>query len=79
LTTLPIPEIEYVHVGFFALFARYHAAPGELSLRGGCNLNRDVAELLRSADFRVVELERFALSGVPKTIGSHFVGSAVAA
>jgi hypothetical protein len=54
-------------------------APGELSLRGGCNLNRDVAELLRSADFRVVELERFALSGVPKTIGSHFVGSAVAA
>ena len=48
-------------------------------LAGGCNLNRDVTALLTSAGFRVGELDRFALKGFPKAIGSHYVGSAEAA
>lgn len=45
-------------------------------LAGGCNLNRDVNELLQSAGFNVDELERFALTGFPRSIGSHYVGTA---
>jgi ubiquinone/menaquinone biosynthesis C-methylase UbiE len=45
-------------------------------MAGGCNLNRDVGKQLTASGFDVVEMERFALPGFPKIIGSHYVGSA---
>lgn len=45
-------------------------------LAAGCNLNRNVEEILTQNGFNIVELERFSLSGVPRTIGSHYFGCA---
>jgi SAM-dependent methyltransferase len=40
-------------------------------LAGGCHLNRDTATTIRAAGFEIVELDRFAFSGV-----SHILGTA---
>ena len=46
-------------------------------LAGGCNLNRNVADLLNEAGFKITELENYALTGTPKVIGYHYRGSAM--
>jgi ubiquinone/menaquinone biosynthesis C-methylase UbiE len=49
------------------------------SLAGGCNINRDPILLLDEAGFRVRTLETFYLGRMPKALGFHYVGMAVAA
>jgi ubiquinone/menaquinone biosynthesis C-methylase UbiE len=44
---------------------------------GGCNLNRDIAELIRSAGFRVTRLDNSYLKG-PKPFGYLYEGVATA-
>lgn len=46
-------------------------------LSGGCNIDRDVPELLRSAGFRVITDERMYIPGV-KLLSYNYWGSAVA-
>jgi ubiquinone/menaquinone biosynthesis C-methylase UbiE len=45
---------------------------------GGCNLNREIVELLARAGFEVTDLENFFLQG-PKAFGYMYVGRARAA
>ena len=45
-------------------------------LAGGCNLNRDIPELLAAAGFQVSELQTGYLPGTPKFAGYNYWGSA---
>jgi len=47
-------------------------------IAGGCRLDRDVPAMLDGAGFAVDRLETFYLPRVPRPLGWHFVGSAVA-
>ncbi len=48
-------------------------------LAGGCNLNRDIPELVEAGGFRVTGLETGYVTGIPKVTGWTFAGRAVAA
>jgi SAM-dependent methyltransferase len=74
------------------LFAEHGLAPDESVRRwqarlngfwkvmaGGCNLNRDIPELLRSGGFRMDALETMYLPSTPRFAGFNYWGSAVAA
>jgi ubiquinone/menaquinone biosynthesis C-methylase UbiE len=45
----------------------------------GCNLNRDIAALIRAGGLKIVELDRYYSAGEPKTIGATYEGVATAA
>ena len=45
-------------------------------LAGGCNLNREIAPLIRSAGFRIDELHNAYLPGTPRFAGYISWGSA---
>ncbi|WP_419162220.1 class I SAM-dependent methyltransferase [Candidatus Palauibacter sp.] len=42
----------------------------------GCNLNRKIDEEIEGAGFRITELDRFVMPGVPRALGSVYLGSA---
>jgi SAM-dependent methyltransferase len=48
------------------------------AIAGGCNLNRDIPELLRAAGFRIESLEASYFPGMPRTHGYLYRGAAVA-
>ncbi len=43
---------------------------------GGCNVNRDIASLIRGAGFDIQELENFYSDKVMKTVSFHYRGTA---
>jgi len=45
-------------------------------IAGGCNLNRDIPAMLRSADFAIEDLEEMYLPSTPKIAGYNYWGSA---
>ena len=45
-------------------------------LAGGCNINRNMAELISGAGFNIDELKNYSLPGTPGIIGFHYRGSA---
>lgn len=45
-------------------------------MAGGCNLNRDIPDLLGKGAFEIEELQRMYLPGTPKFAGYNFWGSA---
>ena len=49
------------------------------ALAGGCNLNRDVPELLREGGFHVDCLDTMYLPSTPRVAGFNFWGSATPA
>jgi len=46
------------------------------SLAGGCNINRNMAELISGAGFNINDLENYSLTGTPGIVGFHYRGSA---
>ena len=42
----------------------------------GCNLNRRIDEEIQNGGFRITELERFRIPGVPRAFGEVYLGSA---
>jgi len=46
------------------------------SLAGGCNINRNMADLISGAGFKIDELNNYSLSGTPGLVGFHYRGSA---
>ncbi len=42
----------------------------------GCNLNRKIDDEIENAGFRITELERFTIPGVPGALGSVYLGAA---
>ena len=51
--------------------------PLQRALCGGCNLNRDIAQLVRAAGFELRELEQGYAEDVPRTHGYLYSGVAV--
>ena len=45
-------------------------------IAGGCNLNRNIPELIESSGFKINELEEMYLPGTPKFAGYNYWGSA---
>ena len=45
-------------------------------LAGGCNINRNMAELISGAGFNIDELKNYSLAGTPGIVGFHYRGSA---
>jgi len=43
---------------------------------GGCNINRNMADLISDAGFNISELENYSLTGTPGIVGFHYRGSA---
>lgn len=50
--------------------------PAWRRIAGGCNLNRDIPQLLEAGGFRVAELEQCYLPGTPRFAGYNYWGSA---
>lgn len=48
------------------------------TVAGGCNLNRDIAGILRAGGMNITRLDRYNEKGVPKTLGSLYEGTATA-
>ena len=46
-------------------------------IAGGCNLNRNVEQLLQDTGFEIVEIEKKRMSGVPGILGFNYRGTAV--
>ena len=42
----------------------------------GCNVNRRIDDEIESAGFRITELDRFIMPGVPRALGSVYLGAA---
>ncbi|MCG8468900.1 MAG: SAM-dependent methyltransferase, partial [Gemmatimonadetes bacterium] len=42
----------------------------------GCNLNREIDHEIETSGFRIDEIERFTVPGVPRAVGSVFLGVA---
>ncbi|MFT0799620.1 class I SAM-dependent methyltransferase [Synechococcus sp. R5-12] len=53
--------------------------PLQKVIADGCNLNRDMARLIREAGFRFEQLERFYMADQPKFIGYTYQGIALPA
>jgi ubiquinone/menaquinone biosynthesis C-methylase UbiE len=53
--------------------------PLQKVIADGCNLNRDMARLIREAGFRFEQLERFYMADQPKLIGYTYQGIALPA
>ncbi|MFQ3584227.1 MAG: class I SAM-dependent methyltransferase [Cyanobacteriota bacterium] len=53
--------------------------PIQKVIADGCNLNRDMAQLIREAGFQFEELERFYMPNEPKFIGYIYRGIAIPA
>jgi ubiquinone/menaquinone biosynthesis C-methylase UbiE len=51
--------------------------PLQKVIADGCNLNRDMARLIREAGFRFEQLERFYMADQPKLIGYTYQGIAL--
>ena len=47
-------------------------------IAGGCHLNRDIPELIRSAGFQIQTMDEMYLPGTPKFAGYNYWGVAVA-
>ena len=45
-------------------------------ISGGCNINRDIPNLIESAGFSISQLETMYLPGTPKILGYNYWGSA---
>ncbi|MDH3735075.1 MAG: class I SAM-dependent methyltransferase [Gemmatimonadota bacterium] len=45
----------------------------------GCNLNRKIDQEIQDAGFKIVELERFKVAGVPRIFGEVYEGAATRA
>lgn len=45
----------------------------------GCNLNRKIDDEIERAGFRISELDRFRVPGIPRAMGSVYLGAARAA
>lgn len=45
-------------------------------IAGGCNLNRDISTLLKTAGFTLEKHENFSLKGIPDLLGYHHFGIA---
>ena len=71
------------------IFCEHGKAPDENTLKwqgrinpywkkisGGCNLNRDIPNLIKSAGFSITQLETMYLPGTPKILGYHYWGFA---
>ena len=43
---------------------------------GGCNLNRDIADIIESGGMKVIKLDRYYGKGEPKTHGAMYEGAA---
>jgi len=56
---------------------QHRITPAWKRIGGGCHLNRPIAELIRSADFEIVELDTFYLESVPRIAGYIYRGVAV--
>ena len=48
-------------------------------IAGGCNLNRNVEQLLQDTGFKITEIEKGRMSGVPGVLGFNYRGIAVPA
>jgi len=48
-------------------------------IAGGCNLNRNVEELLESTGFKITQIEKKKMTGVPGVLGFNYRGIAVPA
>ena len=46
---------------------------------GGCHVNREIDRLVGAAGLSIDRLERFELSGAPRYLAHHYLGSAVVA
>ena len=44
----------------------------------GCNVNRRIDREIAAAGFRITELDRFIMPGVPRALGSVYLGAALA-
>lgn len=53
------------------------ANPLQNILACGCNLNRKIDQEIQDAGFKIVELERFKVSGVPRMFGEVYEGAAI--
>ena len=56
---------------------QHRLTPLQKRLFGGCHLNRQVPDLLRSAGFEIRELDQFYEEGTPKILGAESLGVAV--
>jgi len=45
----------------------------------GCNLNRPIDQLVRSAGLEIVDLERYLMPNTPRMLGEHYLGRATVA
>ena len=85
-----IKEIKRViKPGGAMIFCEHGMAPDENTLKwqerinpywkkisGGCNINRDIPNLIESAGFSISQLETMYLPGTPKILGYNYWGSA---
>ena len=44
---------------------------------GGCNVNRDIPNLLTTQKMKIIDLEKMYLPNTPKFIGYNFWGTAI--
>ena len=71
------------------IFCEHGKAPDENTLKwqerinpywkkisGGCNINRDIPNLIKSAGFSITQLETMYLPGTPKILGYNYWGFA---
>lgn len=58
---------------------QHRITPWWKKLAGGCHLNRNIADLIRQADFRIVEMENLYVPGAPKIAGYVYMGRALKA
>ena len=56
---------------------QHRITPAWKRIGGGCHLNRPIADLIRSADLDIVELDTFYLKGAPRIAGYIYRGVAV--
>lgn len=50
--------------------------PIQKRLADGCHINRDIAELVRAADFAIASLEHLYMPDIPKVLGYLYLGIA---
>jgi len=46
-------------------------------IAGGCNINRNIRELIKKSGFRVVEIEEMYIPKTPKIAGYNYWGYAI--
>ncbi|MBB5320570.1 class I SAM-dependent methyltransferase [Marinobacter oulmenensis] len=56
---------------------QHRITPGWKKIAGGCHLNRQIADLIRSAGFEIVELENLYMPRAPRIAGYLYKGRAI--